>query len=244
MSDIFNATEATSPASTQTTGSVEELVGDGKKFATVEDLAKGKQEADTFIEQLKGEMAGLRSDLDQRVTSTALLEEIRKEREAQLQQSADAAQGNTSPQLDQGDITNLVNQTIEQREVQQTATGNILSVDTKMKEMYGEKAQEVMLQKAKASNISVEFLQDIASKSPEAFYNVLGITEQKTPTTPMTTGSVSTTGLAATQTTTLGDSWADFEKMRREQPKQYWKPETQQRLFRAKQEQGNTFGNN
>tara|TARA_R110002051_G_scaffold18015_3_gene51990 strand:- start:5328 stop:6062 length:735 start_codon:yes stop_codon:yes gene_type:complete len=244
MSDIFNATEATSPASTQTTGSVEELVGEGKKFATVEDLAKGKQEADTFIEQLKGEMSGLRSDLDQRVSSTALLEEIRKEREAQLQQSADAAQGNTSPQLDQGDITNLVNQTIEQREVQQTATGNILSVDTKMKEMYGEKAQEVMLQKAKASNISVEFLQDIASKSPEAFYNVLGITEQKTPTTPMTTGSISTTGLAATQTTTLGDSWADFEKMRREQPKQYWKPETQQRLFRAKQEQGNTFGNN
>ena len=112
----------------------------------------------------------------------------------------------------------------------------------KMKELYGDKAQEVMLQKASSSNISVDFLKDIAAKSPNAFYNVLGLSTQK-PTTPtLTTGTVDTSG---TQTnTSSGNTWADFEKMRKENPKLYWKPETQMRILKEKQEQGESFGNN
>ncbi len=241
MSDIFE--EQTNPsASTQTEGSVAELVGEGKKFATIEDLAKGKAEADKFIEQLKKEQAELRSDLDQRLSAQDLLEEIRKEREAQLQTSSAPSEGNTTPSLGQDDIANLVTQTIEQRETQQTAENNILAVDRKMKELYGDKAQEVMLQKASSSNISVDFLKDIAAKSPNAFYNVLGLSTQK-PTTPtLTTGTVDTSG---TQTnTSSGNTWADFEKMRKENPKLYWKPETQMRILKEKQEQGESFGNN
>jgi len=43
--------------------SLEELVGEGKKFKTVEDLAKGKLEADSFIAQLEGELKGVKGDL-------------------------------------------------------------------------------------------------------------------------------------------------------------------------------------
>jgi|TARA_R110000803_G_scaffold38016_3_gene82055 hypothetical protein len=240
MSDIFEG-EANSPASTQTTGSVAELVGEGKKFATVEDLAKGKAEADVFIEQLKKEQAELRSDLDQRLSAQDLLDEIRKEREAQLHASSAPAEGNTTPSLGQDDIASLVNSTIEQRETQQTADQNILTVDSKMKDLYGDKAQEMMLTKAAASNISVDFLKDIAAKSPNAFFNVLGLSDQRPATPTMTQGSVDTTGL--TPKTTNGNSWSDFEVMRRENPKMYWKPETQIRLLKAKQEQGESFGN-
>ena len=43
-----------------------ELVGDGKKFQTVEDLAKGKQESDAFIVKLQDENAQAIAALEQR----------------------------------------------------------------------------------------------------------------------------------------------------------------------------------
>ena len=240
MSDIFEG-QANPPASTQTTGSVEELVGEGKKFATVEDLAKGKAEADIFIEQLKKEQAELRSDLDQRLSAQDLLEEIRKEREAQLSSSNTPAEGNTTPSLGQDDIASLVKDTVKQMGVQETSEQNILIVDQKMKELFGDRAQEVMLQKAKENEVSVDFLKDAAAKSPKAFFNVLGLSNQKTTTPSMTQGTVDLSGTAPKNNT--GNSWQDYEVMRKENPKMYWKPETQIRLLKAKQDQGESFGN-
>lgn len=241
MSDIFNGETTNPPASTQTTGSVEELVGEGKKFATVEDLAKGKAEADIFIEQLKKEQAELRSDLDQRLSAQDLLEEIRKEREAQLSASNSPAQENTTPSLGTDDIANLVKNTVKQLGVQETAEQNILAVDTKMKELFGDKAQEVMIQKAKENEVSVDFLKDAAAKSPKAFFNVLGLANQKPATPSMTQGTVDMSGTEPRSN--AGNSWQDYEIMRRENPKLYWKPETQIRLLKSKQEQGESFGN-
>jgi len=240
MSDIFE--EGTNPpASTQTTGSVEELVGEGKKFATVEDLAKGKAEADIFIEQLKKEQAELRSDLDQRLSAQDLLEEIRKEREAQLSSSNTPAEGNTTPSLGQDDIASLVKDTVKQMGVQETSEQNILIVDQKMKELFGDRAQEVMLQKAKENEVSVDFLKDAAAKSPKAFFNVLGLSNQKTATPSMTQGTVDMSSTMSKDNS--GNSWQDYEVMRKENPKMYWKPETQIRLLKAKQDQGESFGN-
>ena len=241
MSDIFNGEPTNPPASTQTTGSVEELVGEGKKFATVEDLAKGKAEADIFIEQLKKEQAELRSDLDQRLSAQDLLEEIRKEREAQLSASNSPAQENTTPSLGTDDIANLVKNTVKQLGVQETAEQNILAVDIKMKELFGDKAQEVMIQKAKENEVSVDFLKDAAAKSPKAFFNVLGLANQKPATPSMTQGTVDMSGTELRSN--AGNSWQDYEIMRRENPKLYWKPETQIRLLKSKQEQGESFGN-
>jgi len=245
MADIFDGETKTgnSPANTETPGSVAELVGEGKKFATVEDLAKGKQEADQFIEQLKGEMSDLRSDLDQRLSAQDLLEEIRKEREAQLSASNVPAEGNTTPSLGTDEIASLVKETIEQRDVERTASQNLETVDKKMKELYGEKAQEVMLLKAKENDISPDFLKDTAAKSPKAFFNVLGIQDQKPITPSSTKGGINLVALDETQPSIREDSWQSFEKLRKDNPKLYWKPETQQRLFRAKQEQGDAFGN-
>lgn len=240
-----NNGSATSPdASMQTTGSVSELVGPGKKFATVEDLARGKVEADAYIEQLKGETAGLRSDLDQRLSAEELLEQIRTEREAQLAASNQPAQGNTTPSLGTDDITSLVKATIEQREVMQTASQNLAAADKRMKELYGEKALEVMNQKASEAGVSVKFLTDIAAKSPKAFYNVLGLEQAKGSSLPnMTRGSVDPESLGSNRSSGGLSTWADFEKLRKENPKLYWKPATQTALFKAKKENGDAFGN-
>jgi hypothetical protein len=70
MTDLFTDDQTTehSDKNTPNQGSVAgdtlaELVGEGKKFKTVEDLAKSKVQADQFIEQLKTESAEMRRRL-------------------------------------------------------------------------------------------------------------------------------------------------------------------------------------
>lgn len=56
MADVFETADQGGEQESEA-GTLAELVGEDKKFKTVEDLAKGKLEADAFIEKLKEENA-------------------------------------------------------------------------------------------------------------------------------------------------------------------------------------------
>ena len=84
-------TESTTPLNDDVIGAVTgsstqadplaELVGDGKKFATVNDLARGKLEADSFIEKIKAENNELRVLLkhtEGKISQAATVEDILK----------------------------------------------------------------------------------------------------------------------------------------------------------------------
>tara|TARA_R110000787_G_scaffold227545_2_gene335212 strand:+ start:733 stop:1452 length:720 start_codon:yes stop_codon:yes gene_type:complete len=231
---IFNASETTNSEANEISYS-SELVGDGKKFKTVGDLEKGKMESDAFIEQLKTENAGLRSDLDTRMTAADTLEKIREEN------AAKEAVENTTLSLNSDEVTNLVKTTIEKRESAKTAEQNVSEVDVKMRALYGDRAKEVFDEKASSLGLSPEYLKDVASKSPAAFYNVLGLDLKKVAVAPtLSTGSISTEGGQGPLATE--NSWAWFENMRKTDPTRYWKPETQNLLFKSRQEQGDKFG--
>jgi len=86
MTNVFEESKGTestdntgeSATSNESTTSVTDtLVGEGKKFASIEALAAGKAESDKFIEQLQGELKGLRTDLDKRLSQEEILEEIK-----------------------------------------------------------------------------------------------------------------------------------------------------------------------
>ena len=94
---VFDEATGTPKEETQTS-ELADLVGEGKKFATVEDLAKGKQESDRFIEQLQGELSGLREDLGKRMTSEQVLEEINRQKVAEKEAAESRNEEPTSPQ--------------------------------------------------------------------------------------------------------------------------------------------------
>ena len=65
-------------AQTQEPNYLAELVGEGKKFKTVDDLAKGKWNSDSMIETLKAEIATLKAQANSGANVDTLLAEIRK----------------------------------------------------------------------------------------------------------------------------------------------------------------------
>ena len=66
-----------------------ELVGEGKKFKTDKDLARGKYEADLYVKTLERQLDELRNDhlkLREDYTARAKLEELLGQLEAKSQQ--------------------------------------------------------------------------------------------------------------------------------------------------------------
>jgi hypothetical protein len=226
----------------ETTSLLESYVGDGKKYKSPEELAKGYQNADQFLNQMKTENEQLRGELDKRLNAEDMVDRIKREHE-ELQASM-KAQENTTPQLDEKALSDLISQTLDQKNTQKVAQDNIQAVDSKMKELFGtDKASEIVQTKSKELNLSVEYLAEVAAKSPDGFYSLLGIGRDKTITPSITASTTNTEAVAKVNSigAVEADTWNSFESLRRSDPKKYYTPTVQNKLFKARQDKGQAF---
>lgn len=161
-----------------TTVSLTDLVGEGKKFKTVEDLAKSKVEADTFIETLKAErlaekeeVARLRAEL---LTAKSVEEQI-KALSATKEKPIPNAQ--TELPVTAPNLSEAIRAELESQNRNRTLSQNVQTVTDKLIEVYGseQKANEVVKAKATELGVSTKFLLDTAAASPNAFYNTIGL---------------------------------------------------------------------
>ena len=252
MADIFNNNNTkpeddqpngdTIHTANETTSLLESYVGDGKKYKSPEELAKGYQNADQFLNQMKTENEQLRGELDKRLNAEDMVDRIKREHE-ELQASM-KAQENTTPQLDEKALSDLISQTLDQKNTQKVAQDNIQAVDSKMKELFGtDKASEILQTKSKELNLSVEYLAEVAAKSPDGFYSLLGIGRDKTITPSITASTTNTEAVAKVNSigAVEADTWNSFESLRRSDPKKYYTPTVQNKLFKARQDKGQAF---
>lgn len=217
------------PASlTPASGSaVEQLVGDGKKFATVEDMATGKLASDGHIETLTAELASLREDLNGRLNAQEILKELK---EIQLKPNESQPKP-TTPVLDEGKIAELVKSTVTDMDVEGKKTANRLAVSERLAKEWGglEGSKAMLTQKAAALGVTVEFLSGVVENSPNAFYQLVGLTGAKTEVqnTPgpgdvvnKGVGTGPDGGPGGPAGTTEND-WSWWQAMRKTNPKQY-----------------------
>lgn len=230
MSDVFGA-------ETPAVITVDALVGEGKKFKTVDDLAKAKAESDNYIEQLKAENATARAAALKADTAQAELDTLREEIKA-LRSNANretASKETTSPPLTADSIKALVTETLTQAERNRTSQQNIEAANAAMVAHYGsvDKATAAVQAKAQELGLSISDLKDTAAKSPTAFKKiVLGDAAPASASPLDTSGNLRAPEKALGNAPTPG-SKEEFEALRKTSPKQYWKPEVQARLHAA-----------
>lgn len=251
MADIFNTTTtegtttnvATEPNNSTDSSFLNQVVGEGKKYANVEELAKGSLNGDQFITQLQEEGAGLRVELDKRLNAEDMVQQIKREREEALAASA-TTQENTTSQLDEGSLTKLISTVLDNKSSQEVATANLQTADAKMKEHYGaDKAQEVMQAKANELHMSIKDVTDLAAKSPSAFFNVMGISGTKDQTVPTTSQSTVNTSAMTEMNTSNVQQGTDkyYSALRKANPSKYFTPKIQNQLFKDRVEKGQAF---
>jgi hypothetical protein len=183
-----NEVEAQNPAPQFTLPQeVAELVGDGRKYRSVEDALKSVPHAQSHIHKLEEEMQTLRDELTKRKTAEELLEEFRvpEQREATPQSG-----------LDPQSLAALVDKTLDQREAKKKQQGNIQAVVQSFNEKFGEKAPEMYEKIAADNGLSVQFLNSVAATSPAAVLKLAGLEGQRQTTPSKPTGSVNTEALS------------------------------------------------
>ena len=218
-------TEVTPPKAPAGSSIVESLVGEGKKFKTVEDLAKSKLESDSFIDQLTGEMKELRKDLNTRLRAEEAIEALKGDKPP------------VAPTADAPDVGKIVRDTLDQVESEKIAIGNIRTANDHLVDKLGgsDKAKTFLAEKSKELGIPVEWFMDMAAKSPKALYNTLGIdAPSAAPPSGTMKSEVNTLAKIINNPGPKAGSKSEFDKLRRENPREYWAPATQTAIFEAK----------
>lgn len=255
MADIFNGGNQSTnedPDNKDTnegTNPFEELVGEGKKFRDAEALAKGKLESDKYIEQLTKALEDASKELEKGDKVSELLEEIRSRsnkttdtdgREKADDKNRDIDTTDTqSKQVDEDLLERLVEKTLTDRERKATATANIEQASKMMEEKYGEKAPEVLTNRAKELGMSIERLRDLASESPTAFSQLVGVDKEATDTSHPRHQVRSEGQAQAHNPNERTNSW--YTNLRRTNRGEYYRPQTQAQMYKDRERLGDKF---
>jgi hypothetical protein len=168
-----------------------ELVGDGKKYSSVEDALKSVPHAQKHIQTLESELAAAREELTKRKTTEELLDEIKSGIQPQITSAGS--------EFDQDKLLKLVDQTLEQKERQRAAKTNAETVASKFTDKYGQKAEEVYNTIARDSGLTVQQLNSLAASSPKIVLKLAGLEGTSAPVAGKPTSSVNTETLGNKQ---------------------------------------------
>jgi len=166
--DVFTETKGDSSGSY-----LEKLVGEGKKFSDPEALARGKAEADAFIEQLKREkqeamdaLAKAEGDTKSQATVADLIAEVRK-----------AQEGNSdNNQMSEDDLVTKVRDIMRGESAQATAKQNRDKGNELVLQKVGgdiNAAKTYVAERAKQLGMSPAKLAELSEVSPSAFAKLI-----------------------------------------------------------------------
>lgn len=216
---------------------VDTLVGEGKKFKTVDDLARGKAESDLVIAAREAELNQLREELRNARTTAELLSNANR-----TPQSARTAEEITppapAPSLTPEDLVARITEVTKNLSVQERQTANKEQVQNRLIEVFGtqDKAEEAIAAKARELDVSIEFLQSTALQSPKAFYTTLGIPDS--PVAPkalptVTHGDVNSNGFGDNRSGPKPGTMAYYTNILNTQgPEAYFHPKIQQQIMK------------
>lgn len=149
--------------------SLKELIGEGKKYASVDKALEALPHAQEHISKIERENAEMREKLAEAIA----VEEVYKK----LTESFNRPDGVTPPAagLDEASIDALLERKLAEKDALTIANANTQRVKDALIAKFGEKAQEVYETKAKELGVSVQFLNDVVKKSPKAAEELFGI---------------------------------------------------------------------
>lgn len=144
--------------------SVAELVGEGKKYASVEKALEALPHAQTHISNLEKELNELREAQKGAMSAEEVLRAIQELKDKPPTQGAPSLDPDALAKL----VAPLLDSQLTVREAQQRAQANAKQVIDALQAKHGDKAEEVYRAKAQELGISVQKLNELASESPKA----------------------------------------------------------------------------
>lgn len=174
---------------------VADIVGEGKKYKSVEDALRSVPHAQKHIETLESELIKLRDEVSKRKATEELLEELK----SGIQQPA-TAKAEFDPVSIAQTVDAAVSRRLEQTEAARIAATNIGIVVSAFNSHFGEElGPENYKQIAKEAGLTVSELNRLASNSPTAVLKLAGLSTSGVTAPAKSTSSVNTQALSTNQ---------------------------------------------
>lgn len=218
-----------------------ELINEGGKFynpdkeVAIKNVAKGKVEADLYVRRLETEQKQLRDELQARIKMEEFLDKMNSSN-VTTSKSPESNVDNQSQE--QGETTNLdieklLDQKLTERDRISQATRNLELVKQELKKSYGDNYVNKLKDTSQKTGVGEKFLNELAAQNPKAFLHFVGI-EQKQDS------GFFVPPQGETFKPNLGSSknFKFYEDLRKTNPTQYWKPQTQNEMYKELSSQG------
>ena len=169
--------------------SVKDLVGEGKKYASVEKALEALAHSQAHIATIEADNKVLREKAEKALTTedvyATVQELIKKESETR------------SPVVvDEGMIAEMLDRRIAAQRERETTEANVAAVRKALRDKFGDKAEEAYRSRAAELGIGVEFMNGLAAKSPAAVLEYFGVKPNAASVPARTSGSLNTDALA------------------------------------------------
>lgn len=240
-------------ASTPTSNNpLEDLVGEGKKFKTPEDLARGKIESDQFIERLKGELAGLRTELNTRQTLEQLMDKMagnngstdNSNQMANNQTPVNSGDGAQNKSFTEDDVMRIVESKLSEAEKTRVQNANLSLVRNALSEKYGNDYVSKLKESASALGVDENFLQDMAKNQPKAFLKLIDTgttTNQQSSNNSLFAPPTGQNLRSDNFKPTAGRTKGYYDQLKAKNPGEYWSPAIQNQMHKDALSLGEKF---
>lgn len=208
---------------------VQELIGEGKKYATTDEALKALFHSQKHITTIESENAEMRGELNKLNSISDMLEAKQKE-------------GSTDKNIDPASLNELIDQRLSDNKKQESMQSNIDSVDARMKTAFGAKAEETMLAKAAELGMTVKQMMNTAANSPTAFMSWFDLTKGGTQEGSMNSDVNTEQGSFNPSNEDVKPfTYKHYEKIRKASPAQYMSPKIQAEMNQKMIEMGESF---
>jgi hypothetical protein len=211
-----------------------DLVGEGKKFSDNKLLLKAKLDSDNYIKRLEQEQAELRADISARLSVEEALAKLQQTSSDDEQQSHERQASTMTPEM----IQEIIDRELSKRTQQSTVERNQAKVLDALKSAWGDNYTSKLNARASELGLDKEFLTQLAQTKPDTFIKLVVPTTQQT----YRNDHVPPTGRSGV-TSNNEKTWQYYNKMRRENPKQYHSLETQREIYAQATKLGKSFYN-
>lgn len=238
MSDLFNDSNVDNEdVDDNLEVTLEDLVGEGKKYRDTNALAKSRIEADKYIKKLEAEHQAMREDLASRQALAALVDEIKKSKTVQEPSIPDPQDGNKGGN-DSADVEELVRKLLAQKETETKLSRNQELVKQKLTEQFGSNFNSVVHKRAQELGVDINYMNRLAAEAPQA---LLALFSKQTGDDVVFSGGTSVRSEALTHRPSGDRDWNFYQKLKAADAAKYWDKSTQRQMFEDMKRLGDKF---
>ena len=209
---------------------LENLVGEGKKFKTPEELAKGKYISDNYILTLESQLDQMRGDYiklhEEQVAKAGLQELIDKMNIPKPVIKDTTLVPETKPPIDPKQIEDLIDSRMSQREQAKKEAENVQFVKTKLEATLGKEYHDQLQKRMAELDLSADQFNSMARNNPKALTKLLELEPQFVPSRDPFAPPRSQVRTDQFKPMTEVRDWAWYQDLKVKNPKEYYSPKT------------------